>query len=322
MVSSFRVLRKVSLERVIKHVRGIETQIIPVVSKVIRENPGFSSYQIVNQDDVVSTVNSSVLEARDKVKAELRTIHTAAGLLGIQIARKDFKDSGLEFPDFTFIPSDEHFNLVTNDVNVMFDEALDDISSSLLDSLDNIEDTNSISLPRLRVIDSRIAINIAVRRLSARVQASTVVVETRSRSEAQLQVYREFQLQNSSLRIKKEWEATSATPCPACAALHGTIIDLDEEFDPLATTSSSFSLPRVYMNLLTPPRHVRCRCRVKLVVDFDDLAQRVLTETPPIRNYFMSADDVRSMTNIKYRSLVSFVKAAFNRVRRLIRRRR
>lgn len=322
MVSASRVLSKVSLGRVVSHVRGVESRVISVLARVIRANPGMSDGHILNHSDVINVIVESLHEAHQGVISELRALHTAAGLVGLQMARSEFDESGYSFPDFTFVPSDDYLSSILSDIDTMFTEALIDIRQSLSDAFLDIDSTGTLPVDRLRVIDGRIAVNLAVRRLSARAQASTVVLETRSRSEAQLAAYRSFEAQNPTLEVSKEWEATSAKPCPACAALHGARISIDAEFDSQATTLVSFNLPRVYINLLSPPRHVRCRCKLKLIIGYSEKSDTDFKEIFPNQQLHLTAEDVRAMSSSKYRTLLSFIKATFNRIRRWVRRNR
>lgn len=320
MVLASRVLSKVSLGRIVSHVRGIESRVALVLARVIRDNPGMPDGYILNHSNVINAMAESLREAHDNVVSELKALHTAAGLVGLQMARGEFEESGYPFPDFAFASSGDYLTSILSDIDTMFDQASLDIRQSLADAFLDIDSTGTLPVDRLRIIDGRIAINLAVRRLSARAQASTVVLETRSRSEAQLAAYRAFEAQNPTLGVRKEWETTSAKPCPACAALNGTEIDLDEEFDPQATTLVSFSLPRVYINLLSPPRHVRCRCRLKLVIGYSEKSDSDFKEIFPNQQLHITAEEVRSMSSSKYRTLLSFIKAAFNRIRRWVRR--
>jgi hypothetical protein len=63
----------------------------------------------------------------------------------------------------------------------------------------------------------------------------------------------------------KRWIVTSNDPCGMCEALDGTMVGVNGEFDHNATTSEK-DYRRVWRNLLGPPRHPNCRCRLELVV--------------------------------------------------------
>lgn len=72
--------------------------------------------------------------------------------------------------------------------------------------------------------------------------------------------------------VKKVWVANFAQdpergPCLTCIALHGQVRELHEQFDSAATFGTK-ALP-VYRDLLGPPRHSRCRCKIVLISGAD-----------------------------------------------------
>lgn len=322
MANASKALSDVVIGHVVKHVRSIERRFTPVLGQVIRAHPEYTSDQVLNNPLVVTYLSLSLHEARNSVIDELRTAYVSAGLLGTQISRRDFRVAGLEFPQFTWHGDSAYRDSVLRDINTMFLQARNDIRSSIAEAFNAVEpDQYRLPIERVRALDSRLAVHNAVRRLSARAQAAASVVVTRALAEAQLETYRTYQEQNPGQVLRKRWVALSAHPCPACRALHGVELDLDEEFDHTASTSQSFSLPKVYFNLLCPPRHPRCKCKLVLVsiaVIVEEIEEAVKTPLPYY--VYLDSEEVRTMPSSKYQSLVKFLKAVFTRVKRVVRR--
>ncbi len=324
MVSAPRVVGQVAIRRVVKAVRGIEARLSPVLLQMIRDNPDYTSDLILNRPEVVTFLNSALQEAKANVLSELRATYIASGLLGSQVSQREFTQAGLEPPVFSWNENTPYFTSILHDINVMFEQTREDIRTSIAKAYDAVEpDQFGLPVERVRAIDSRIAVNQAVRRLAARASASASVVSTRGRSEAKLESYLAFQAQNPGLTLKKKWRTTSVTPCPACTALDGTVIELHKEFDHHATTTLSFTLPRVYYDLLVPPRHPNCRCEIILIAEEiieQEIEQELKEPLPSVDYVYTTADDVRAMPSKKYRTLVSFLKKVITKVKKFVRR--
>jgi hypothetical protein len=88
--------------------------------------------------------------------------------------------------------------------------------------------------------------------LARRNSYSVRVAEVRARTEKDL-------LAIAALGQRKMWQSKlDESTCSYCAALHGQIIDVLEPFP----ADAGGTKLRVYGDLLGPPRHPRCRCRL------------------------------------------------------------
>jgi hypothetical protein len=106
--------------------------------------------------------------------------------------------------------------------------------------------------------------------LSTRAAAGASVAANRGYTEQQLAAYEAIAQENPGWVVKKVWTAnfTNNTPCPTCAALHGTTIEISEVFSDLQSYKKA---PGIYQDLAGPPRHVNCKCRLTIHVEQDDV---------------------------------------------------
>jgi hypothetical protein len=108
-----------------------------------------------------------------------------------------------------------------------------------------------------------LAIRNESRKMAQRVSAAATAAANRGFNEGALVEMQQVIQENPARTILKLWLCTlSANSCPTCVSLHGTVLQVTEEF----TYQTSESGRTVYHNLLTPPRHPACRCRVGLSV--------------------------------------------------------
>jgi hypothetical protein len=116
----------------------------------------------------------------------------------------------------------------------------------------------------------------------------------------------------------KEW-VTRRDPkvCEWCRLLASLgAIPVDQEFS-YGTVTGWRQPPRVYLNLLSPPAHPRCRCRIMLV-----RAGGVRLVNPVPEQYlFMSAGLVRAVPEARYQALYDFHSAALRELGQELRRR-
>lgn len=114
-------------------------------------------------------------------------------------------------------------------------------------------------------------------------------------------------LEKAGFELRKFWVANfvNNTPCPACTRLHGTEVGLHEMF--MAETDE----PGVYRDLIGPPRHPRCKCRLFIfVVTLENAFEEPDFEAPQDSLPMMSTDDVKNMPA----SIFAAVKASFSSI--------
>lgn len=100
------------------------------------------------------------------------------------------------------------------------------------------------------------------------------------------------ELEGFGFNLRKFWVANfeNNTPCPACRRLHGTEVGLHEMF------RTELGEPNIYRDLIGPPRHPRCKCRLFIfVVTVENAFQTPDFEQPQDSPSMMSTDDVKKM---------------------------
>jgi len=100
----------------------------------------------------------------------------------------------------------------------------------------------------------------------------------------------------------KMWQADfdNHVPCPTCQALHGTIVSTGGLFPGDRTYADR--APAVFGDLAGPPRHPNCRCILVPVPAGESPVLEVPDVPAPTS---MTAADVRSMSQSKFRAMVS-----------------
>ncbi len=166
---------------------------------------------------------------------------------------------------------------------------------------------------------AREAVATAVRTLNVHLRALGAVVVHRGYTDTQVGLYRALAATHTFLRLRKRWVNDTSARCPSCRALHGTVIDLDADFDATASDDPAFTPPKVYITMAGPPRHPNCRCR--LAVEPSSATSRLAQAlgAPVPGNYtYLSAADIRRMASPTYKALVKFLTAILTKLRQLI----
>lgn len=143
---------------------------------------------------------------------------------------------------------------------------------------------------------------MARRKAVLRIQHSAGVGAERGYTDAVVAAYRE--LEGYGFVARKIWlNSQTSIPCAECLALHGTQVDVDEDF-PVHTSKS-----RVYINLQGPPRHPNCRCYVCIVlITLDNAAESLDIEKPQISPTEMSSEQVRSLPVRIFQAIVKVLR--------------
>lgn len=137
-----------------------------------------------------------------------------------------------------------------------------------------------------------------------RIQHSAGVAAQRGYTDQTIASYTE--LQDFGLKLQKYWVANfeDNTPCPACQRLHGTSVALKEPFQ--AETGE----PGVYRDLLGPPRHPRCQCRLYIfTVSLENSFETPDFENPQDAPQMMTTEDVKKMPQGIYQAVRATLRA-------------
>lgn len=112
-------------------------------------------------------------------------------------------------------------------------------------------------------------------------------------------------LKKSGYTIRKVWIANFVdnSPCSECRRLHGTSVDLDENF-PVPTKTLA-----VYKNLQGPPRHPNCRCYIVTSISLTEEKQPVNVDRPPESPPSMTTEDVKKMPESKFKAFLFSLRA-------------
>jgi len=131
---------------------------------------------------------------------------------------------------------------------------------------------------------------VARTRAISRIEHSAGVGATRGYTDAVVATNRE--LDDFGFRLRKLWVANFVdnTPCDFCRELHGMEVGFNESFP------SDTNLLKIYGDLMGPPRHPRCKCRLVILhVRFDNFFDRVDVESPVPSDDTITTDEVKAM---------------------------
>jgi hypothetical protein len=154
----------------------------------------------------------------------------------------------------------------------------------------------------------------ARRRHILRMQHSAGVGAQRGYTDALIASYTE--LEDFGYELRKAWLANfkNNVPCPICRSLHGTIVDLHDEF-PIPTKT-----PNVYINLQGPPRHPRCQCYLVIfIITLENAFEKINIDTPPDKQpQETDTDEVKKLPWKVFLAIISALKAAAKAAAKLV----
>jgi len=293
--------------------RAIPAQVGGHLTAQLNAQPDASGAQIVSAPEVHDALVTALDAARGKAEAAIRAGFKAAAQAGIGRAGAQARDLGFDAGSITAPTAT--LDAILRDLQTAFDTARLDMLDTVRAGLDDAAGSD----PAARVLIARGALERARRRLSVRASAAAAVAVHRGYTDGQSSVHDALKAAHPYLRLTKRWEVRSATPCPACAALHGTTVDLDAQFDATAGRTADYSPPRVWQDLHGPPRHPNCRCRLVLDPSEASTALRHQAAQPtPGRAAHLAAADIRRMPEAQYQALSTFLAAAVARLKALL----
>lgn len=294
--------------RIAEQLRAVTRQAGATVRAAGRRLPGASGAEVTSDAAVHAAFSSALGAARSATDAALRAGFRAAAHAGHSAVHDRLGDgrTGAGQRELDADLDTGYLDAVLADVSAAFDTARVDLPESVRAAIDAGSDPAD-------------AADRAVRRLGVRVYAAATVAVNRGYTEGQLAAHTTLAADAGYLGRVKRWEVTSDTPCPACAALHGSELGVDEPFDADAGSSGRWTAPRVYRDLQGPPRHPNCRCRLVLglTAASTQLRQQISRPGPDLPT-FLSAADIRRLPAVQYQALVAFLTAANTRLAALL----
>lgn len=156
----------------------------------------------------------------------------------------------------------DNLDRLLQDVDTLFGHGQSDLGNAIAAAFDGVQGDNPGAA---RMVAINQAVSNSKARTAQRAQASASVAVQAAASDVEQAVFNHFQDASGHPGLMKRWVATSSDPCGMCAALDGTMVGVNGEFDESATTNDK-DYRRVWRHLLGPPRHPNCRCRLELVV--------------------------------------------------------
>ena len=205
-------------------------------------------------------ITHNLAAARESVAASIQAGYAAAAQVALIKLTADLQHEGYDVP--SVLPElGDTIDVILRDVDTMFGHAQTDLQNAIAAAFDGIQGPDAQSA---RLLAIKQAVTMAGARLANRAAAAAGTAVQQGATDAQQAIYSEFQSRIGIPGLMKRWVVTSITPCGMCAALDGTMVGINAQFDHNATVSEKDYRP-VWRNLLAPPRHPNCRCQVELV---------------------------------------------------------
>lgn len=245
------------------------------VATIVENNPTRDFAQIIGRSDVQTLLSGVINVASNQVSEIVSDAWDQGGALGVAHAVAELKAMGLPTPDITpGVIQSGYLASVLGDMDLRATEAIGRILAAAEDGFDSVKldvsDAGSLNVrqrfARQRAEALRAQSMREASKLSNSAAAGASVASNRAYSEAQIESYIGSQSAldaegQGTRRIRKVWiTAFRPTTCGTCASLHGTVVDIEVQFD--HAQSFAPKAPKVYMDLQAPPRHPNCGCRL------------------------------------------------------------
>lgn len=287
------------------------------VGSVIGASGALSGTELLSRRDLHTALVSAVAVAQAGTVAAVRVGYRASGNLArvgvvAELARLGFTAAESEEGDSAYLA------VLVAGVTAAFVAVTQDLQDGVRGAFDGVSGL-AASVAAARVLTTAEAVDRAVRRLSVRVITATTVAVHRGYTDTQQELYAAYGAQHPQLRLLKRWQVQSADPCGFCALLDGQVVDVDAEFDRTLAPPGTPALP-VFHNLLGPPRHPNCRCRLVYEASGASAAvQAQVAAAPPVAVVRLSATAVRRMPTTQFAAISAFFAAAGRRIKTLLR---
>lgn len=145
----------------------------------------------------------------------------------------------------------------------------------------------------------------------SRIEHSAGVAAHRGHTDQTISAYKE--LEEFGFQVSKYWVANFVdnVPCPSCTRLHGTSVPLGASFQ--AETGE----PGVYMDLIGPPRHPRCKCRLFVfIASLENAFEKPNFVVPQDSPTLISTTDIQKLSSKVFASVKSTLSAILMFLRR------
>lgn len=298
------------------------------IAQVIKSNPQASLDSIMSRIDVQEHLSDSLNDAKNEIMEKVQVAFAEGAAIGRAQIEDELKTLGLE-ADYPEINNSQYLLSLVADIDKNFSTLQTALNMKLHEIFSEPEQefekgqNAPYETAKDRSQKAVAAITKLTAMMSSRAAASASVAVNRGYTEQQLAAYSALAKAYPNLVIKKVWTAnfTNNTPCPTCAALHGTAISITEVF----VEKQSFGLnpPKIYQDLQGPPRHPNCKCRLTIHVDLGNAPKK---DTPAgMRDYAkerakeldvshgFSSQQIRDMPDWQYKRFVSSVLNKFKK---------
>ncbi len=293
------------------------------LSATIGSGGALTGTELLSRPDLHTALTTALGGTQAAVTTVVRAGYRAAGNLARVSTVADLKALGFTPPAEAGDGADTpYLALVLSGLTVAFVTAALDIQDAVRAAFDGVTGT-AAAVTAARILAAHEALDRAVRRLGVRISTAAAASVHRGYSDVQQALHSSVRDAHPYVRITKRWQVLSAKPCGFCAALDGEIVDLDEEFDRTAGPPDTPPLP-VFQDLLGPPRHPNCRCRLAYEVAeaAAEVRAQVRTRPPVGTQRRLSAAAVRRMPGGQFAAITAFFGAAATKLRVLLRRAR
>ncbi len=216
---------------------------------------------LLSRADLHQALTMLLGAARRNVIAILTAAYTAATEVARAATVKQLSDLGHDVPT-ELGDLGSTLTALLLDVDRAFGNAQTEIQNGVRAAFDGVTGDDPSAA---RVLATHAALRRAAATLRSRLSASMSTAVHQGARDAQTAIFANYAGMHSYVRVRKRWAVQSTDPCGMCAALDGTEVGVEEEFDRTATSEGTKLRP-VYLDLQGPPRHPNCRCQIELVV--------------------------------------------------------
>jgi hypothetical protein len=269
---------------------------------VVRNNPGGDIYDILARPDIAGDLDRQLSVARLRAEAELGRAWPAA--------------ADLRLPYRARLESDlvRAYYEAASELRQAAIEAYQSVpSASFIPGVTRPGDNPMMEAANRRADEVARRTSAAAWRLGLRNQLTVEVAATRRAGEEVLA--------RAEQGMLKKWKTRGDLKvCEWCRYLASQpAIPVDQEFSYDYAPRSRRQPPRIYLDLMCPPSHPRCRCRIILVRPGSSEELAVDHGESPL---FIPAQSVRTLPEDRYQALREFHSAAMHELGQVLRRHR